>query len=453
MSNHLAIATVTATLARIVQAGVKAATGAAPTVTTLRPVAGGGIPEVGVNVFLYHVAPNATVNNADLNLRRPKGELVRRWQVGLDLHYLLTFYGDEERLEPERLMGCTVKTLCDYPFLTATHFRQTISDPSYSYLADSTLTEQIERVKLVPIGVNTDEIARIWNTMPQSNSSLAIAYQASFILIEGDEMGDTPMPIRDRRTYVGIGQPSLERVMHLEKSQRAPITSESKLSVIGQNLTGVDTHVRIGPATLKIPIQLVTDSQITVNLKELKSVELRAGVQSLQVVHHPPADRRLEPSRLHEPDFSIESNAIGIILCPTIEGEPKVEPLSLDQWSDTTTDTTTDNTTTTTLNDQDPRQGIILVNLDLEVDPAQHVVIILNKVIPVGTPGRLVSSIFRAKERDEPTKALTFPFSQIQPGEYLVRVQVDGAVSEFTIDTNSESPTFDQFFGPKILIS
>jgi Pvc16 N-terminal domain len=449
MSNHLAIATVTATLARIVQAGVKAATGAAPTVTTLRPVAGGAIPEVGVNVFLYHVAPNATVNNADLNLRRPKGELVRRWQVGLDLHYLLTFYGDEERLEPERLMGCTVKTLCDYPFLTATHFRQTISDPSYSYLADSTLTEQIERVKLVPIGVNTDEIARIWNTMPQSNSSLAIAYQASFILIEGDEMGDTPMPIRDRRTYVGIGQPSLERVMHLEKSQRAPITSDSSLSIIGQNLTGVDTCVRIGPATLKMLPGSVKDDQITVSLEKMKPVGLRAGVQSLQVVHRPPADRRLEPSRLHEPDFSIESNAIGIIVCPTIEGEPKVEPLSLDQWSENTTESTT----TKTLNDNDPRQGIILVKLDLEVDPAQHVVIILNKVIPVGTPGRLVSSIFRAKERDEPTQMLTFPFSQIQPGEYLVRVQVDGAVSEFTIDTKSESPTFDQFFGPKILIA
>jgi Pvc16 N-terminal domain len=445
MSNHLAIATVTATLARIVQAGVKAATGAAPTVTTLRPVAGGGIPEVGVNVFLYHVAPNATVNNADLNLRRPKGELVRRWQVGLDLHYLLTFYGDEERLEPERLMGCTIKTLCDYPFLTATHFRQTISDPLYSYLVDSTLTEQLERVKLVPIGVNTDEIARIWNTMPQSNSSLAIAYQASFILIEGDEMGDTPMPIRDRRTYVGIGQPSLERVMHLEKSQRAAITSDSKLSIIGQNLTGVDTCVRIGPATLKMLPETVKDDQITVSLEKMKSVGLRAGVQSLQVVHRPPADRRLEPSRLHEPDFSIESNAIGIILCPIIEGEPEVEPLSLDQWSESTT--------TTTLNDQDPRQGIIRVNLDLAVDPAQHVVIILNKVIPVGTPGRLVSSIFRAKDRDEPTQALIFPFSQIQPGEYLVRVQVDGAVSEFIIDINSESPTFDQFFGPKILIA
>jgi Pvc16 N-terminal domain len=445
MSNHLAIATVTATLARIVQAGVKAATGAAPTVTTLRPVAGGAIPEVGVNVFLYHVAPNATVNNADLNLRRPKGELVRRWQVGLDLHYLLTFYGDEERLEPERLMGCTVKTLCDYPFLTATHFRQTISDPSYSYLVDSTLTEQIERVKLVPIGVNTDEIARIWNTMPQSNSSLAIAYQASFILIEGDEMGDTPMPIRDRRTYVGIGQPTLERVMHVNKPQRAPITLDSSLSIIGQNLTGVDTRIRIGPATLNISQLLVTDSQITVALKEWKSAGLRAGVQSLQVVHHPPADRRLEPSRLHEPDFSIESNAIGIILCPTIQDEPKVEPLSLDQWSESTA--------TTTLNDQDPREGIIRVNLDLKVDPAQHVVIILNKVIPVGTPGKLVSSIFRAKDRDEPTQILTFPFSQIQPGEYLVRVQIDGAASEFVIDTNSESPTFDQFFGPKILIS
>jgi Pvc16 N-terminal domain len=445
MSNHLAIATVTATLARIVQAGVKAATGAAPTVTTLRPVAGGGIPDVGVNIFLYHALPNTAINNADLNLRRPKGELVRRWQVGFDLNYLLTFYGDEERLEPERLMGCAVKTLCDYPFLTATHFRQTINDPLYGFLADSTLPEQSERVKLLPLGINTDEIARIWNTMPQSNSSLAIAYQASYVLIEGDEMGDTPIPIRDRRTYVGLGQPSLERVMHLEKPQRAPITLDSKLSIIGQNLVSVDTRIRIGPATIKPSKSSVTDSQVTVTLAEFIAAGLRAGVQSLQVAHFPPSDRSLEPERLHEPDFTIESNAIGIIICPTLVGDPKYDPLSLDKWDG--------DTTATTLNDKDPRNGAILATLDLEVDPGQHVVIILNKVIPSGTPGKLISSIFRATDRDIPTRMLTFPFEQLLPGAYLVRVQVDGAVSGFIVDIDSTSATFDQFIGPNIVIA
>jgi Pvc16 N-terminal domain len=442
MSNHLAIATVTATLARIVQAGVKAATGAAPTVTTLRPVAGGGIPEVGVNIFLYHATPNTAINNADLNLRRPKGELVRRWQVGFDLNYLLTFYGDEERLEPERLMGCAVKTLCDYPFLTATHFRQTINDPLFGYLADSTLPEQVERVKLLPLGVNTDEIARIWNTMPQSNSSLAIAYQASYVLIEGDEMGDTPVPVRERRTYVGLGQPSIERVMHVDKPQRAPITLDSTLSIVGQNLVSEDTRIYIGPAIVKA--QSLKDSQATVVLKELIAAGLRAGVQSLQVAHFPPSDRRTEPSRLQEPDFTIKSNAIAIILCPTIEDVPILEPLSLDQWAG--------DTASTTLNDKDPRNGTILITVDLEVDPAQYVVVILNKMIPAGSPGKLVSSIFRAKERDMPTRMLAFPFEQLQPGEYLVRVHVDGAESGFIVETNPTSPTFDQFVGPKIVI-
>ncbi len=440
MSNHLSIATVTATLARIVQAGVKAATGAAPTVTTLRPVAGGGIPEVGVNIFLYHAVPNTAINNADLNLRRPKGELVRRWQVGLDLNYLLTFYGDEERLEPERLMGCAVKTLCDYPFLTATHFRQTINDPLFGYLADSTLPEQVERVKLLPLGVNTDEIARIWNTMPQSNSSLSIAYQASYILIEGDEMGDTPVPVRERRTYVGLGQPNVERVMHLGKPQRAPITLQSNLSIVGQNLSSEDTRIRIGSAVVKA--KSITDSQATVALADFKAAGLRAGVQSLQVAHFPPSDRRAEPSRLHEPDFSINSNAVAIILCPTIDGKPGIEPLSSDQWAEEKS----------TLNDGDPRNGTIRLTLDLEVDPAQYVVVILNKVISSGTPGKLISSIFRAKERDMPTQMLTFPFEQLQPGEYLVRVHVDGAESGFIVETNPSSATFDQFVGPKIII-
>ena len=105
MSNHLAIATVTATLSQIIGTAVSAVVPGAD-VTTLRPDA----PQdnnrhTRVNLFLYQVTPNSAWRNADLPSRRPDGTLSQRPQAALDLYYLITFYGDENQLEPQRLLG------------------------------------------------------------------------------------------------------------------------------------------------------------------------------------------------------------------------------------------------------------------------------------------------------------------------------------------------------------
>ena len=58
MSNHLAIATVTTGLVRYLQGVVGADVGNA-VITAVRPDGpNSGVPEVGVNVFLYQATPN-----------------------------------------------------------------------------------------------------------------------------------------------------------------------------------------------------------------------------------------------------------------------------------------------------------------------------------------------------------------------------------------------------------
>lgn len=448
MSNHLAIATVTATLCRVIQAGVQSITGNAPIVTTLQPLPGSGTPEVGINVFLYQVAPNAALTNSDLNLRRPKNDLIRRGQISLDLNYLFTFYGDEKRLEAQILMGSTVKTLVDYPFLTHSMFRQTLADPNFNYLSESTLPEQSERVRITPLNLKADDMARIWNTMPQANATLAMAYQASFILVEGDEMGDAPMPIRDLRSYVGQGQPMIERVTHAGKSQRAAVTLKSALNIIGSGLKGYDTQVRIGATTVIPSANSVSNTLVSLNLSSLNTVGLRAGVQSLQIMHSPPKDRKLEPDRQQEPDFTIESNAVAFVLSPTIVGEPQV--ISANALQPIGEGATYGQPLE--LNRSDPRNGEIKVQLDLEVAPGQRVLLIMNRVIMAGEPASLISYIFRAENVTVPTCMVSFPYKSLQVGDYLIRVQVDGAESAFIVDENPQSLTFDQVLGPKVTI-
>ena len=103
MSNHLAVATVTGTLRTVITDAVAAVPGAA--VTMQRPDGAAANQGAGINIFLYQVTPNAAYRNADLPTRRSDGELLQRPQAALVLHYLLSFFGDDGKLEPQRLLG------------------------------------------------------------------------------------------------------------------------------------------------------------------------------------------------------------------------------------------------------------------------------------------------------------------------------------------------------------
>ena len=107
MSNFLVIATVTATLGQVLRNVVRNDVNGAE-VTSVDPANSNGLPPTRVNVYLYQVLPNAALRNADLPTRRDDGSLMQRPNVALDLYYLLTFFGDDSRLEPQRMLGSVV---------------------------------------------------------------------------------------------------------------------------------------------------------------------------------------------------------------------------------------------------------------------------------------------------------------------------------------------------------
>src|SRR4051794_38865167 len=138
MSNHLAIATVTATLCQVLQESVDndqpAVSGAR--VTNDRPSKlETASPAPGVNVFLYQVTPNAAWRNTDLPSRRGNGvDVLRRPRVALDLHYLLTIHGNETELEPQRLLGSVARALHATPQLDRKRIRSVVNKPSFAFL-------------------------------------------------------------------------------------------------------------------------------------------------------------------------------------------------------------------------------------------------------------------------------------------------------------------------------
>ena len=155
MSNHLAIATVTATLRDLVFAAVSADVPGA-NVTMVKPDGvGSGVPATGVNIFLYQVTPSAAARNEDLPTRSENGTLVRRPRVGLDLHYLLTFYGAEAQLIPQRLLGSAARVLHARPVLTRAQVNSSVA--ARAFLAGSNLAADIELVKLTQLPLTLED--------------------------------------------------------------------------------------------------------------------------------------------------------------------------------------------------------------------------------------------------------------------------------------------------------
>lgn len=427
MSNYLAIATVTATLQRMLQAAVQIDVAGAR-VTTVRPnESGSGTPEVGVNLYLYQATPNPAWRNADLRTRRPKGDLVKQAQAGLDLHYIMTFYGDEIELEPQRLLGSVVRTLVDNPVLTPEMIRETVNHPTLRFLEGSTLAEQIERVILIPSLITTEELSKIWSVFFQTTYVLSLAYQATAVLIEGDKAGRRELPILNRQLYATPTQPAIAQVLP-ESGANQPIVASSTLMIRGKQLQGNNHQIRLGDA--KLTPQQVSDTEIRLELSSLRSEEaqwLRAGVQGLQVLHpiQPRSQSRYEPER------AIASNVVAVTVRPTI-----IEVTASDSLD----------------SGYDLYLAEVTVQVDLTVGKGQKVVLLLNELLPVDNSGERTLNgnpaayVFAAKPRETDTNSIAFPIREVKEGEYLVRVQVDSAESLLSMES-------DRYSGPKVVIS
>ena len=413
MSNFLAIATVTATLCRMLQSGmINDVTGAY--VTSVRPNGtDSGVPTTGVNIYLYQVTPNASLRSWDLPTRSSGGELVQRPVVALDLHYLLTFYGEESQLLPQRLLGSTVKTLHAQPVLTRKMIEQTIQETAY--LEKSNLSDAIESVKFTPIPLSLEELSKLWSVFFQTAYRLSIAYLGTVVMIESEDSPQRALPVLDRNVYVRpFSQPVIEKIISKDGEER-PIFADSTILINGKKLRGDVTKVRIGGMDIQPTKDNISDSKISLPLPP----GLYSGILGVQVFHQimmgtPPV-----------PHKGVESTIMPFVLHPSITEEIDV----------------------TIPEDPEDPLGLTL-KLKPTIGKKQRVILMMNPM--PGKEGR--SYFFTAASRDEDSDSITIPVPDVEPGDYLVRVQVDGAESQLTVDMNPASPSFNQFIGPKVTI-
>ncbi len=199
MSNHLAVATVTAALGRRAHASAAGALNVDVDLQFGRPVAPtGDTIKPTLHVYLYQVTPNAALRNVDLPTRDSNGRLNGRPRAAIDLHYLLTFYGDATLLMPERMMAAVVRDLHARAVIDAELIRQLIASGDHAELDDSDLVNAHERVKFTPTQMSLEELSRLWSIMVQSPYALSVAYHAAVVELDALESGPTALPVLKR---------------------------------------------------------------------------------------------------------------------------------------------------------------------------------------------------------------------------------------------------------------
>jgi hypothetical protein len=403
MSNFRAIATVTATLQRALQAAIQSDVAGA-TVSTVRPAEGTTthLPTTGVNLYLYQVSQNPHRGNLDLPTRRAAGDLVQRPQIALDLHYLMSFYGDDLSLEPQRLLGSTMAFLHSQPMITRSQIEAVVGDNSKPFLAQSDLAGQPELVRFTPLTISLEELSRLWSVLLQVQYVLSVAYKASVVLVERQL---TPHPVLPARTFnlsaIPLRQPFIRQVI-ADAGEDIPITPGAAIRIIGADLQGLATQVVIDGT--QVSTTEVTGNHITLNIP----ATLSAGphrVQVLQSVQFDPAST---------PRTVLRSNLGVFVVHPVIIQTASQPDIAISNVQGT---------------GAAPRSAVVTIGVAPAIVPGQMATLELLQL-------QQVAFTFAAAARTGAVSQLVFPISGVLAGDYLFRVRIDGAESALQLDAN-----------------
>ena len=446
MSNSLGIATVTSCFRAVLENAFTNPnnvddTLSNATVTTLSPSVeeGTGLPNPGANVFLFQVTPSAAGRNVDLPTRDSRGELVMRPRVALELHYLITFYGDNDMLEPQRLLGIAVRVLHRQPVFSPTLVDQAITQlvtshpTTLGFLNRSNLAAALEPIRISPIALTADELSRIWSVFSfQTGFALSLAYQASLLFVDSDDIGRTSLPVKTTNVYVDAGgPPQIDRVFP-QADPTGPIVPNATLLVIGRGFGNSLTDVQVVLDGTHIAPISVTPTQLAFTLP----ASLEAGTHSLQVARF-----RLMGSP-PTPHQGLLSNRLAVVLLPAVvsssvsftfgsPADPNDDPLP----------EVIDGVTFVS--------GTLTVFVTPDVGHRQTAVVFLNELPGSVSPpsGRAYTLPVEARKETDPTDRVSVRFRQVAAGDYLVRVQIDGATSALAAD-----PTTGLFISPFVTV-
>jgi hypothetical protein len=392
MANYLAIATVTEALRQRIEQAVRPIFPGAQ-IHAKRPEAGDGQAQAVVSLFLYRVSPNTALRNADLPTRSSDGrDLRQRPRAALDLHYLISFAGQDEQLEAQRMLGLTIAALYSEPTLMRSAIRDLVQSGEI-WITDSDLAEDQELVRFSMASLNIDELSKLWTTFGQVPYQLSLAYDASVVLVEPDLVATQALPVqRGSVDALPLRQPLIERVQALGRSDNVVLgDSALQIEILGQRLRGQHTFVSFDNGE---PQAVVADRDTRIVVPNPVSATLSAGIHGVQILHQLALG---DPPTLH---YGVESNTFAFIVRPQISVELQGDELVLE--------------------------------FNPSIQPDQRIRLLLNELNP-NPPSDRTLYFYNLDPLDEPNpgpwQSRRFALTNVEAGKYLVRAQVNGAES------------------------
>jgi hypothetical protein len=365
-----------------------------------------------LNLFLYRTSPNLGWRESGLPSFDGNGNRISRPPLALDLHYLLTAYGNAD-FQAEILLGYAMHLLHERPVLDRAAIRRaldpsplgaSILPPAFQALTASDLADQVDAVTVTPDPMDAEEMSRLWSAM-QAHYRPTAAYLVSVVLIESRKPVRTPLPVLTRGLVVEPSllppYPTIERVVP-DAEQPAALLGE-QIRLAGHHLDGTAAVVRFAHRLLEEPNELPVGASpdasgidVTLPTGAAAEQDWPAGVYvvSVSLVRPGETDPR-------------ESNVAAMLLAP----EPVLPPTSVVR------DATTEHVTVT-------------LDVRPQVRPAQDARLTLG-----GDTGA-------AQPITTPVGTLTFELGSVPPGPQWVRLTVDG-VESLLVDRSAEPPEFD----------
>jgi len=350
-----------------------------------------------VNIFLYQVTPNLGYRNNDLPARAYSGNMVTKQQLGLDLHYLITAYGQKQKdeLAAHMLLGEVARMLHETPVLTRDFLLKIIEEANapiphnlpenvISDIKTSNLHKQLELVKLTMENPSLEDMTKLWSSFFKTGSyRISITYKATVVLIDGEHAASVAMPVRERNIYAIA--PKQPEITYIDPQVLEYGTATAR--IVGKNLKADDVRIDLGKdldvGDLPEPNQVIDDELVV----DVSSLDI--GVHQVRVVH---ALSIGTPESLHK---GPESNAAVFAIAPKFKHTP------------------------------DPSKAAVVTadNLTLKVEKGikkgQKVEVILGAQNPIPV-----------EIKTEPVNKIKVNVSDIEAGTYPVRLRVDGAESQ-----------------------
>lgn len=403
MSNVLAVAAVTSTLRfvldRAIQADRPGPVGGA-NVTTVKPadLAVGDLAQAaGINLWCYLATPNHAVAADDLPGRRPDGALAGRPVAALDLHYLMTCYGDDAALEPQRLLARAALALRTTSVLTRDVVTLALAHyaarTETAFLADSDLANDVELVKLAPTPLSLEEMSKLWAVL-DTPYLLSLTYVATAVVVTSSLAPAVAPPVARRLVQVTpAGPPRVDGVVVDGAEPGEPAATGDGLVVRGSALLP-----RTGTATVAVgATELPTAAGATAAVVRVTlGGDVSAGVHLVSVRHATVAGAVSAPPRV-----VAVSNAVPLVVRPSVTSV-----------SDTA--------------------DAVILGVSPAVRAGQDVRLLLTRLVSAGPddPGDLTFAFPPLSAQTPAASELTVPRDELLPGTWLVRLQVDGVQSK-----------------------